>query len=293
MLTDTKDSPTTWAIWNGQLHKLSDLKISVEDRAFFFGDGIYEVIRVYGGKPFLLKEHLQRLEDGIRKMAMTYVPDNLAQQILANIAHNQIEFGFVYLQLTRGTAPREHAFPKHTPCNLLLYTKPSAEDPYAHLRESGAKAITVDDLRWLRRDIKTVNLLANCMAKQAAVDAGCYEAIQIEADGYVTEGSSSNIFIVRENILITHPKDHHILPGITRDFVITLAAELNIAIVERLFTKAELLAASEVFVTSTSAEILSLTQIDGIDFSQKRRLITNKLQSRFQEAKRAFIKAAH
>lgn len=235
-------------------------KVDMEDRGYQFGDGIYEAIRVYGGRLFLLDLHMKRLERSARelRLQLPYSIDHLTDNLRTLIAKNQIDDGLVYFQITRGAAPRQHLFPEETESVLTgSAISLSREDA---LRPDGIKASLIDDIRWLRCDIKTLNLLGNVLAKQKAHEQGSEEAILHRGDT-VTEGSSCNVFIVKEGRLITHPADHFILNGITRLFVLDLAERLDIPVQERLFSTEELLSADEVFITSTGAEVKPVVQI--------------------------------
>lgn len=250
--------------WNRDYVPLEKATVSVEDRGFLLGDGIYEVVRVYGGRPFRLADHLQRLHQSAAA-AQLPLPDNaddlpdIIQHLLE--ANNVLDTN-VYIQCTRGYShPRQHAFPAQVqPTMLVMLTPIIPLAPGA--REQGVSAITVPDVRWRRCDIKTIMLLPNAMAKTQAHDAGAYEAILVR-DGLVTEGSSANVMAVINGELRTHPEDTDILGGITRLVVLELASQLGIPLREEAFTVPEMYAAQEVFLCSSSPEILAVTSIDG------------------------------
>jgi D-alanine transaminase len=249
---------------NGEYLPLDQAKVSVEDRGFLFGDGIYEVVRYYGGRPFHLDAHLRRLQHSIEGAQLPPPPAvaNLAEIIARLLVENNLQDTNAYVQCTRGTAhPRTHAFPAHPQPSLLVMALPLHALP-ADTRAHGVKAITVPDLRWGRCDIKSIMLLPNVMAKTQAHDAGAYEAILVRGR-FVTEGSSTNIFALLDGSLTTHPPGPHILGGITREVVLALAADLGLQVRESPFTKEEMYAAQEVFLTSTTSEVLPITQIDG------------------------------
>jgi len=253
-----------WANWNGTAMPLSEVRVSVLDRGFLFGDGIYEVLRVYGGRPFLLREHMVRLRRSLREIRIEADAERLEQRMLATLAESGVHSGMVYLQVTRGVAPRTHKFP-NPPVrpNELLYIDAIDGDPYGDYREAGARLITAPDIRWGRCDIKSVNLLANCLASQAAADAGCLEALLIAADGTITEGSHTSIFAVQNGRILATPQGANILPGITRGLLVKLAARAGIEIEERLVKQGELAAIDEMFLTGTTSEVLPVTQVDG------------------------------
>ncbi len=249
---------------NGEYLPLEKATVSVEERGFLFADGIYEVLRLYRGHPFQLEAHLQRLRrsaQGARLPLPQAVPD-LPAIIERLAAENDLHDTSIYIECTRGAAhPRTHAFPAEPHPTLLvmpqsIYTLPA--DAFTR----GVSTVTVPDLRWRRCDIKSIMLLPNILAKQQAREQGAFEAIFVR-DGVVTEGSSMNTFAVIDGTLATHPADQGILAGITRQVVLALAAELGIAIGEQTFTLEQMYNAQEAFLTSTSAEVLPITQIDG------------------------------
>ncbi|MBA9026237.1 D-amino-acid transaminase [Peribacillus huizhouensis] len=249
-------------ILNGEIRNRSEIKVEIEDRGYQFGDGVYEVIRIYNGKLFTSEMHLARLIESAKKINITipYTIEEIEVKLKELIAENAITFGTVYMQFTRGVSPRNHAFPSTDVAPVYVaYTK---EVPYSGVLKPGAKAITVEDIRWLRCDIKSLNLLGNILAKQKAAEAGCFEAIQHRC-GTVTEGSSSNVSIVVNGELKTHPATNLILNGITRQVMIKICKDLGISYKEDDFTLEELLAAEEVIMTSTTAEITPITEIDG------------------------------
>lgn len=253
-----------WANWNGSEMPLADVRVSVMDRAYLFGDGVYEVFRVYNGRMFLDKPHFARLRDSLRELRIQTDVDRMEQRTLATLAHSGVREGQVYLQVSRGEAARSHAFPiPPVAPNELIYVKEYDSDPYAPSRQAGIRALLVPDLRWKRCDIKSLNLLGNVLASQAAVEAGCGEAIMAAPDGSITEGSHSTVFGVRAGALITAPLESNILPGITRQLVLELARRCNLRIEEHPFTTHSISTLDEVFVTSTIAEVLPVIQIEG------------------------------
>jgi D-alanine transaminase len=250
---------------NGSFLPLADAKVSVLDRGFLFADGIYEVSAVLDGKLIDNASHLARLERSVGEIALA-LPETLdrIREIQKElIVRNGIESGLVYLQVTRGAAAgRDFAFPKGVKPTLILFTsvKDIVNAPSA---KSGIGVITVADIRWARRDIKSVALLAQVLAKQAAAEAGAGEAWMIE-DGKVTEGGSSSAFILtQDDVLVTRQNSSAILPGCTRKAVIALAEERQLRVEERPFSVEEALAAKEAFITSASSFVQAVVTIDG------------------------------
>jgi D-alanine transaminase len=251
---------------NGSFVPLSEAKVSVLDRGFLFADGIYEVAAVLDGKLIDSASHLARLERSVGEIHLA-LPETVArieelQKEL--IVRNKLDNGMVYLQVTRGAdKARDFPFPKaDVPSTLVMFV--TAKDIVnAASAKTGIGVITVPDIRWERRDIKSVALLAQVLAKQAAAAAGAGEAWMIE-DGYVTEGGSSSAFILtRDDVIVTRPNSNAILPGCTRKAVVALAEERQLKVEERLFTVAEALAAKEAFITSASAFVQPVISIDG------------------------------
>ncbi len=248
---------------NGEFLPIEQAKISVLDRGFIFGDGVYEVIPVYSRRPFRLAEHLVRLQaslDAIRLVNPHPAP-KWTELVGKIVAGNPWEDQAVYLQITRGAAKRDHVFPKGVKPTLFMMAS-ELVPPSAELVKSGAKAIVLPDHRWLRCDIKSVSLLGNCMLRTVAADQGCAEAILVR-EGMLTEASASNVFIVKNGTVLTPPKSHLILPGITYDVVLEILRENSIAHEVRPVTEAELRSAEEVWVTSSSREVLAITTLDG------------------------------
>src|SRR5699024_1279583 len=202
-------------LWNNQLMKREPI-VDIEDRGYQFGDGVYEVIAIYNGKLFLFDEHMERLERSAKEIQLTLPcsASELKQKVIELVDRNKLQDGVVYLQISRGVATRWHAYPdKETESVLVAYT--IEEKTMTEEEDHGAKAILTPDIRWLRCDIKALNLLPNAMAKQKAIEAGAVEAILHREDN-VTEASSSNVFIVKNNKVLTHPANNLILNGITR-----------------------------------------------------------------------------
>lgn len=235
--------------------------VDIEDRGYQFGDGIYEVIGVYEGRTFLLDEHLQRLQRSASELriSLPYTLENLKEKLIELIKVNELNEGVIYLQVTRGTAERWHQFPENTRPNLVAYTK--EEEVMTELEESGAKAVLTEDIRWLRCDIKTLNLLPNVLAKQKAIEDGAVEAI-MHRGNIVTEGSASNVFIVKDGTVYTHPANNYILNGITRQKVLEICRKNKIAVHEETFTVDDLFQADEVFITATKLDIIPIIQVN-------------------------------
>jgi D-alanine transaminase len=250
---------------NGAFVPMSEAKVSILDRGFLFADGIYEVSAVLDGKLIDNASHLARLERSVGEIALK-LPETLdrIQEIQKElIARNQLVNGLVYLEVTRGADKgRDFAFPKGVTPTLVLFT--SVKDLInAASAKSGIGVITLPDIRWGRRDIKSVGLLAQVLAKQAAAEAGAGEAWMIE-DGVVTEGGSSSAFILtQDDVLVTRQNSSTILPGCTRQAVVALAEERQLRLEERSFTIAEALAAKEAFITSASLFVQGVVSIDG------------------------------
>jgi D-alanine transaminase len=249
---------------NGAFVPYEEAAISVMDRGFLFADGIYEVSAVLGGALVDHEAHLARLD---RSLGEIRIPNphsaaewaRLCQEL---VRRNDLAEGLVYMQVTRGVAERDFAFPQEAKPTVVMFTQPKniSRSPQA---ETGVAVVTVPDLRWKRRDIKSVSLLPQVLAKQAAVEAGVAEAWMVE-DGFVTEGSSSTAFIVtKDRCIVTRPLSNAILPGITRLSVMRLAAEQGLAVDERLFTVEEAHEAAEAFLTSASMLVMPVVAIDG------------------------------
>lgn len=247
---------------NGNYMPLEEARIPVLDRGFIFGDGVYEVIPVYSRRAFRLDEHLQRLQHSLDSIRLPN-PHTLAQWqtvIEQLIAHNPWQDQSIYLQVTRGVAPRDHAFPRDTPQTVFVMSNPLTTPP-ASQRETGVSAVTALDNRWLRCDIKSTALLANVLLRQQAVDAGATETLLLR-EGYLTEGAASNIFVVQNGILLAPPKDHRMLPGITYDVVLELAQQHGIPHEVREIAEQELRDADEIWMTSSTKEVLPITLLD-------------------------------
>lgn len=250
------------AYLNGDFLPIEECKVSVLDRGFIFGDAIYELIPVYNKKPFYLQSHLNRLKRSLDQVQIKNPNNDASWLELINrlIEHSGLDKLSVYIQVTRGVAPRDHAFPTNVTPTVFAMTNPWPpidDDMYV----KGLTAVTVPDMRWDRCDIKVTSLLANVLKKQEAVTGAAQEAIFIR-DGYVLEGSATNVFVVKDGKVNTAPKNNMILPGITRDVVVDLLHENNIPLEEEAVTKEQLYEADEVWITSSTKECVPVTTID-------------------------------
>jgi D-alanine transaminase len=247
---------------DGEIVARSEVKVDMEDRGYQFGDGVYEVINVYDGVLFTLDEHIERLYRSANEIGISinFERDHLKNDIRKLIQENDMKKGGLYLQVTRGVAPRTHQYQKDISSKMVAYPLPYKE--MEETRSTGVTAITEQDLRWLRCDIKSLNLLYNIMIKQKAYEQGAFEAILIR-DGVVTEGTSSNVFIIKDGTIYTHPATNLILNGITRQKLLEVYQENGWAFKEKSFSSLELMEADEVFVTSTTSEVVPVISIDG------------------------------
>jgi D-alanine transaminase len=247
---------------NGQFMPAEQATVSVLDRGFIFGDGVYEVIPVYGGHLFRFDHHLERLQNSLDAIRITNPlsrdqwHDMLTQLVQRNGDGDQS----VYLQVTRGVAKRDHAIPPQITPTVFAMSNPLITPPMEQLHQ-GVAAITVDDIRWQNCHIKAISLLPNILLRQQAVDADTAEAILIR-DGLATEGAASNLFIVKDGAIITPPKGPLLLPGITRDLILELARDNGIPAEEAPVSMADLAAADEVWLSSSTKEILPVTRLD-------------------------------
>jgi D-alanine transaminase len=263
-MTSKEYSLARYAYVDGRYVPHCEGVVGIEDRGFQFADGIYEVASIIGGAMVDGPGHLDRME---RSLAALDIAPPVSRRVLELImreliARNAVVDGFLYLQITRGVAPRDHKYPTGIRPTLVLSTKRVDFLNQAKLAE-GVKAITIPDIRWARCDIKTISLLPNCMGKTRAAAAGAYEALQVDAAGYITEGTSSNAWIVtQDNRLLTRALSSDILRGVTRDRLIGIAAEEGIAVVEEAFSVEAAKAAREAFVTSATSFLTPVVQID-------------------------------
>jgi D-alanine transaminase len=248
---------------NGRFVPLAEAKVPVLDRGFVFGDGVYELVPVYSKKPFRLDEHLRRLQaslDGIR-LANPHGTDRWRELILRLIALQEFADQSVYIQVTRGVAPRDHAFPTGVAPTVFMFAQPLVTAT-AEQKAAGVCAVTATDNRWLRCNIKAISLLANILLRQQSVDAGCAETVMLR-DGFLTEGAASTIFVVKDGVLRAPPPSNLMLTGITYDVLLELAATHGIPHEVRAISEAEVRAADELWMTSSTREIMAIVKLDG------------------------------
>lgn len=252
------------AYLNGVFSPIDEAKVSIEDRGFQFGDSIYEVIVSYEGKLFQPKEHLQRMKRSAEAIKLKYDFENqpLEPIIEEGIRRSELNDAMVYIQITRGVAPRNHTIPSKSVPTVVMTFKPRLVTP-EDVRQRGIKMVTVTDTRWAKCYIKAVILLPNVLAKYEAAQRGCDDAIFVTADGEVRECTSANIFIAKNNQLIFPQRDESILHGITQNFLLNCAQSINVETKEQRITVEELFDADEVFMSNTTVEVLGITTIDG------------------------------
>lgn len=249
--------------FNGEMVESGAKVVSLDDRGYCFGDGVYEVVRVYNGRPFAFSYHQDRLYRSMREMdiPVRMPPDELQELHEIMIEQSEITDGYIYLQITRGVTPRHHAFERSKlEPQMYMFIKPITTDLGA--LQEGVKAITLPDERWARVDIKTLNLIPNILAQTKAEKKSAYTAILVR-DGIVTEGATSNVFVMKDGVCYTHPANHHILKGITRQLVVTrVAPTAGITVIEREFDEAFLKDADEIFFTDTIGGIIPITTLN-------------------------------
>jgi D-alanine transaminase len=252
------------ACLNGETMPVEQARVPVWDRGFLFGDAVYEGLRIYRGRCWLEAEHFARLRRSLRELDFPPVDiERLIERVHRTIAASGIREGILYLQITRGVAPRAHAFPDPpVPPTELIVVRPYDDAPNARLRETGVEVISYPDLRWKRCDIKTTNLLGNCLAAEAARRAGCHEAILVDPSGLVTESTHTSLIWVREGRIEGTPEGPEILPGTTRHMVLRLLNALKVPFVEARVTLDELKGADEVILVGTSNEVMPIIRVD-------------------------------
>jgi D-alanine transaminase len=252
---------------NGRFLPLDDAKISVLDRGFIYGDGVYEVIPVYHRQPYRLRQHLARLQrslDGIG-LANPHTDAEWESIIRELVARTPFDDQGVYFQVTRGVAKRDHSFPPGVAPTVFMMSNPLPL-PTAEQVERGVAVVTATDERWLHCDLKTISLLGNVLARQRATDAGAAETVLFR-NGFLTEASASNVFIVVDGVILVPPKDNQILPGITYDAALELAVGGGLAVEVRPISREEALAADEMWLSSSTKEVLAVTTVDGNSFA--------------------------
>ncbi|MGB1580014.1 MAG: D-amino acid aminotransferase [Nevskiales bacterium] len=284
----------TTAYLNGSFLPLTEARVSVLDRGFLFADGVYEVIPVYGGRAFSLTAHLQRLHRSLQAILLenplnTAGWQDMIQSLLAlDLAEAGSQDRMLYIQVTRGaTAARSHALPEKPEPTVLAFCQPLPVMPDA-VRENGVSAITRPDTRWLHCDVKSIALLGNVLLSQQALSQGCNEAILLR-DGQLTEGASSNVFVIRDGQVFTPPNSPELLPGITRDLVLTLTEQAGLARHEQAVSEAQLRAAEEIWITSSTRELYPVTRLDEQAIGNgKPGPLWARVYQEFQDFKRAY-----
>ena len=250
---------------NGTFGPLEEARVPVMDRGFLFGDGIYEVVPAYGRRLFRLDEHLSRLDRSLAQVRIANPHTAAEWQALIEkvVAAAEFEDQSVLLQVTRGVSPvRNHAFPNPAPVPSVFIIVEPLNPPDAALKAEGVSAVSAADNRWLRCDIKAISLLANCLLRQKAIDEGCAETVMFR-DGILTEGAASNIFVVKNGTLLAPQKNHLMLTGITYDVVLEVAAKLDLPVVVRDLNDSEVRSADELWLSSSTKEVLPIVQLDG------------------------------
>jgi D-alanine transaminase len=252
---------------NGQFLALEDAKVSVLDRGFIYGDGVYELVPVYGRQPYRLQQHLARLKRSLAGIRLTNPHTDAEWEAIVSELIGRMPFADqgVYFQVTRGVAKRDHAFPAGVAPTVFMMSNPLVL-PSREQVECGVAVVTAVDERWLHCDLKTISLLGNVLARQLAADAGATETVLFR-NGYLTEASASNVLLVRDGVIVAPPKDNQILPGITYDVAFELAREGGLPIEVRPVSKDEALAADEMWLSSSTKEVLAVTSLDGRPFA--------------------------
>ncbi len=278
---------------NGEFMPLENARVPVLDRGFIFGDGVYEVIPVYSRHPFRLHEHLVRFKrshDAIR-LKYPFSDREWAQLVKDLVARNSSEDQSIYLQVTRGVAKRDHAFPKDSKPTVFAMSSPLAT-PSREAIDNGVAAITAVDYRWLKCDVKSTSLLGNCLLRQAAADAGAVEVVMFR-NASLTEGSSSNVFVVKNGAILAPPKNNLVLPGITYDVVLELAQANALRYEVRPIAEIEVRDAEEIWVTSSTKEVLAVTTLDDKPVGNgKPGAVFRRMHNLYQDFKRTVMRQA-
>jgi len=277
---------------NGKLLPLEQATVSVLDRGFIFGDGVYEVVPVYSRVPFRLDEHLARLERslGETKIRNPYTRAQWRAHIYQLIDAQPFDDQGIYFQVTRGAAKRDHAFPKGVEPTVFMMSNPLTNPPQAQV-DKGAVAVSAVDNRWLRCDIKSTSLIGNCLLRQLSAEEGAAETILFR-DAKLTEASASNVFVVKRGVIQSPPKSNLILPGITYDVVVELARANELPLEFRDIPEAEVRAADEVWVTSSSKEVLAIVELDGKRIGEGRPgPVFRRMYQLYQEFKQKVMRA--
>ncbi|MBC7943832.1 MAG: D-amino acid aminotransferase [Burkholderiales bacterium] len=279
---------------NGEFMPLIDARIPVLDRGFIFGDGVYEVVPVYSRQPFRLDEHLRRLDNSLAAIRLQNPHSHAEWRALLEqlIARQDCEDQYIYLHITRGAAKRDHAFPIGVAPTIFMMSSPLITPPQS-LLESGIAAITAEDNRWLRCDIKATSLLSNVLLRQLAIDAGASETILLR-DGNMIEGSASSVFVVHRDTVLAPPKNHLMLPGITYDVVLELAARNGIRHEIREIPEHEMRSAQELWLLSSTREVLAITTLDGKPVGNgKPGALFKRMYGLYQDYKKTVMRRPH
>ncbi len=286
----TAGPPTPLCVLDGKRMPLSEAMVPALDRGFLFGDGVYEALRVYAGKPWLEEDHFARFARSLEEIRIRGVDlDRMRVQMRETIAAGPFREALVYLQVTRGSAPRLHAFPSGIKPRELLWVS-EIGDPYVGKRDVGVTVSLQPDLRWKRCDIKSLNLLGNVLANQAAKEVGAVEAVLYLSDGTLTEASHSSFFGVLDGVIRTAPCNPEILPGVTRKLILDLAAQVGVKVVETPLHRDDLGRVSELFLSGTSMEVCPIVRVDSQVIGEgKPGPVAKRLQQAFREKLRAFL----
>jgi len=277
---------------NGKFMPVEEARVPVLDRGFIFGDGVYELIPVYSRVPFRMDEHLARLERSLAAVRIRnpYSRAEWRDIILQLVAKQPFEDQGVYFQVTRGVARRDHAFPKDAVPTVFVMSNPLVNPP-RELVERGAAAVSAVDDRWQHCDIKSISLIGNCLLRQVSADAGAVETILFR-DGNLTEASASNVFVVKGGVILSPPKSHLILPGITYDVIAEIAQAGGLALEYRTISEAEVRGADEIWVTSSSKEVLAIVTLDGRPVADgKPGAVFRRVHALYQEFKQKVMRA--
>ena len=281
---------------NGRYVPHGDAAVHVEDRGYQFADGVYEVVTIFAGRLVDETPHLDRLDRSLRELSIDPPMRRSAlRQVMREVVRrNRIRNGLLYMQVTRGVARRNHAFPGPRVRPALVLTARPVRLPVAADIEDGVRIVTIPDIRWARRDIKSVSLLPNVLGKQAAVEQGAFEAWMVDADGDVTEGTSSNAWIVtRDDTLLTRPAGHEILTGVTRQAILSVARENGMKFEERAFSVSEACEAREAFLSSATSFVMPVTQInDRVIANGKPGSLTRALRQHYLDHVKTMLKIA-
>jgi D-alanine transaminase len=279
---------------NGEFLPIEQAFVPVLDRGFIFGDGIYEVIPVYSRRPFRLDEHLVRLQNSLNgvRIANPHTHEEWKKRVCELIERNDSDDQYVYLHITRGVAKRDHAFPKDATPTVFMMSSPLVTSS-RELVESGVSAVSAVDNRWDRCDIKAISLLPNVLLRQTAIDADATETVMFR-NGILTEGAASNIFAVENGVILAPPKDNHMLPGITYDLVLELAAADHIPVEIGKFDEARICRADELWLTSSTKEVLAITTLDGKPIGNgKPGPLFRRMHALYQDYKARVMRAAN